>query len=547
MGDYRVGMYLRLSKDDLRAGESASIENQRILLTKHIDEKGWKLEDSYIDDGWSGTNFQRPAFQRMMQDVQNKRINLLLVKDLSRIGRNYLEVGRLTEETLPALGCRFIALNDSVDTQFDDNDMAVYRNLFNEFYSKDTSKKVRAVKKSLMERGLFLGTYAPFGYMKDPKDKHRLIIDNETAPIVRRMFQMRASGHSFRSIATTFNAERVTPPRDMYYNRKGTQSTYKTNNLWSDTCVKVILRNEVYIGHMVQGKRCSQSYKTHKLVPKPEEQWIRVRNTHEPLIALEVWETAYKLDKGQFKPRKLANGERNMFVGLLKCGDCGFNMKLCRDSKKKKDGSVTERISFICGNYARSGKTACTVHTIYENVLTELLLTTIRNHAKLVTYDEKRVTDNILQTKNQESVVILSTCKSELRNFENRLTQLEGIMKTLYEDRISGIVTDGVFKTLMTKYEHERAEKSEAIEIAKQRITQCERERNDVDAWTKTIRKYTNIETLSADILIELIDRIEIFGSQIIDGKRVCRIKIVYRFVGDISTAFRGNGGEADE
>lgn len=270
MGDktYQAGLYLRLSKDDLRAGESVSIENQRLLLTKYITEQGWELKETYVDDGYSGTNFQRPGFQRMMRDAEDKIINVIVVKDLSRIGRNYIEVGKLTDETLPALGCRFIALNDSVDTMLGDNDMAVYRNLFNEFYSKDTSKKVRTVKKACMERGQFLGTYAPFGYMKDPLDKHHLIIDEETAHIVRRMFQMRCAGQSFRSIAVQFNGEHIPSPKEIYYRRAGRENPAKENGIWNESTVKVILRNEAYIGHMVQGKSGTISYKNLNLFIK---------------------------------------------------------------------------------------------------------------------------------------------------------------------------------------------------------------------------------------------------------------------------------------
>ena len=538
--DYKAGLYVRLSKDDLRAGESVSIENQRLLLTNHCNEEGWEIKDTYVDDGWSGTNFQRPAFQRMMQDVRDGRINLIIVKDLSRLGRNYIEVGKLTEDTLPGLGCRFIALNDSVDTMMGDNDMAVYRNLFNEFYSKDTSKKVRAVKKACMNQGKYLGTYAPLGYKKDPEDKHHLVPDDETAPIVRRMFQMRCQGASFRSIATTFNEERIPSPKEIYYRRKNKRNPAKENGIWNESTVKVILRNEVYIGHMVQGKTGTISYKNHKLVGKPEEQWIRVENTHTPLISLEQWETVRMLDEKGYKPRKCSNGAQSMFVGILRCADCGFTMKACTEKGSRKDGSEYRRVSFICGNYARSGKTACTVHTISESALTELVLHDIRADAHRVEWDEQRVIQQILATKSRESLSYLAAYKEELKSAEARLIQLTTIMQTLYEDKMAGVVTDSMFQNLMPKYEQERLDKTETVKILRDKVDRSERQWCDADAWVRAIRGYAELDTLSQETLLELIERIDVSEPVWVDNQRECRVNIVYRFVGDVSESLAG-------
>lgn len=537
MGDivYKAGLYLRLSKDDERSGESASIENQRLMLTKYAEEQGWEIGEIYIDDGWSGTNFQRPAFQRMLTDAKDRRINLIAVKDLSRLGRNHIEVGRLTDDVFPELGVRFVAVNDRVDSLLGEDDMAAYRNLFNEFLSKDTSRKVRSVKKSCMERGKYLGTYAPLGYKKDPADKHHLIVDEETAHIVRRMFEMRAGGQSCRSITLTFNEERIPSPKGFYYSRKGKKNPNRENGIWNDSTVKVILRNEVYIGHMVQGKNGTISYKNHKMVAKPEEQWIRVENTHEPLVDLKTWDTVRLLDQKAYKPRRDSSGESNMFTGILKCADCGFNMRANIDKGIRKDGSEYRYVSFICGNYARSGKTACTVHTIYEHVMTQLILEEIRAYARLAAYDEQRVEDAILQTKSRESIAYLATYQRELKAAEERLVQLDSVIRTLYEDRVRGVITDSMFKNLMPKYEREREDKTAAVKLLREKVQKSRREWCDVSAWTQTIRRYTELETLSADILLELLDRIEVFEAEKLGKQRVCRIRIIYRFVGDVS------------
>jgi len=533
---YIVGIYVRLSKDDERAGESVSIENQKLLLTKYVEEQGWELKEIFTDDGYSGTNFNRPAFQRMLQDAKDKRINLILVKDLSRLGRNYIEVGKLTDETLPELGCRFIALNDSVDTFAGDNDMMVYRNLFNEFYSRDTSKKVRTVKKACAESGKYLGTYAPYGYKKSPDNKHKLIVDEELAPVIKRIFTLRCQGKGYRSIASILNEDRVPSPKEVYYQRKGGENT-SSNGLWNEVTLQKIIRNEVYIGHMVQGKTGTVSYKTHKIVGKPEEEWIRVENTHQPIIDSETWNTVCAIDEKKYKPRKTTGNGTNMFVGLLKCADCGSSMRFHAEKGTHKDGSPFSYNSFMCGNYARSGKHACTVHTIYESALTELVLHDIRAKAQLVACDEQSVIDQILRTKNKESIAYLATYKRELKASEARLVELENIVRSLYEDRVKGNIPDAMFKSLMPKYEQERIDKTESIKILREKVTSSERQWDDVSVWAGIIQKYIALETLESKILLELIDKIEVFEARRVDGKRICDVRIYYRFVGDISQA----------
>ena len=253
---YNVGIYCRLSNDDERDGESVSIENQKLLLQRYVRERGWNEVDTYVDDGYSGTNFQRPGVQRLIADAKAGRINVILVKDLSRFGRNYIEFGQYTDYLFPSIGCRFIALNNGIDTMSNDGstDVMCFLNLFNEFYSRDTSKKVKAVKKACAENGKYMGTYPPIGYKRDPLDKHHFIIDEETAPLVRRIFAMRASGMAFRKIATTLNAEGVQPPGELYYQRQGRTDPRRVNHLWNESTVKVMIRNEAYIGNMVQGK-----------------------------------------------------------------------------------------------------------------------------------------------------------------------------------------------------------------------------------------------------------------------------------------------------
>jgi DNA invertase Pin-like site-specific DNA recombinase len=545
---YKAGIYLRLSKDDERAGESVSIENQRMLLTKYAEDRGIDIKNEYADDGWSGTNMNRPAFRRMMRDAEDHVINMIIVKDLSRVGRNYIEVGRLTEETLPRLGCRFVALNDSVDSILGENDMMVYRNLFNEFYSKDTSKKVRAVKQACMRQGKYLGAYAPIGYKKDPMNKHHLIIDEETAPIVRRIFSLRREGMGQRAISNLLNAEHILSPRELYYSRIGKENPCNTNGLWNKDSVKAILSNEVYLGNLVQGRHGTVSYKNHSMVKKAEEQWVRVENTHEPLVSQADWETVRSLDGRNYRPRPDADGETRMFTGLLRCADCGFNLRAHISNDKRKDGSINRRVAYICGNYARSGKAACTVHMVQEPALVQLVLDEIREHAALAAFNEERVVNAILHSKNKETLSLNALHRQQLKMSGERLTELDRVMRTLYEDRVNGVISETIFKDMMTGFERERAVKESELADLRSKVEQCERDVCDVGAWVSAIRKYSALEELTQAILLELIDCIEVFEPESIGKQRICNIRVHYRFVDCVSDALgEEEGGGADE
>ena len=447
---YNVGIYCRLSNDDERDGESVSIENQKLLLQSYVRQRGWNEIAVYCDDGYSGTNFDRPGVKRLIEDAKAKKINLILVKDLSRFGRNYIEFGQYTDYLFPSLGCRFIALNNGIDTMSDNGstDVMCFLNLFNEFYSRDTSKKVKAVKRACAESGKFMGTYPAYGYKRDPEDKHHLVIDEETAPTVRRIFAMRAAGTGFRAIAVTLNEEGVLPPGALYYQRKGRSDPRNVNHKWAETTVKALIRSEVYIGNMVQGKTGTLSYKSRKLINKPEEEWIRVEGTHEPIISREVWDTVVSIDKKKVRKTPPTDGIRSIFTGLVYCADCGFKMRNHIERFTYKDGTPGRYSSFICGNYARSGKSACTIHSIYENVLEELVLTDIREKARFVECDGERLAEQISRMKEKESRSRVISYEQELKAAAARMIELERLMQNLYEDKCTGTIPQTVFQTL---------------------------------------------------------------------------------------------------
>ena len=536
---YNVGIYCRLSNDDERDGESVSIENQKLLLQNYVRQRGWNEIDTYVDDGYSGTNFDRPGVKRLIEDAKTKRINVILVKDLSRFGRNYIEFGQYTDYLFPSLGCRFIALNNGIDTESTNGstDVMCFLNLFNEFYSRDTSKKVKAVKKACAENGKFMGTYPAYGYRRDPADKHHLMIDEDTAPIVRRIFEMRAAGAGFHAIAVALNEEGIPSPGVLYYQRKGQSDPRCVNHKWADQTVKRIVRNEVYIGNMVQGKTGTMSYKSRKLVGKPEEEWIRVEGTHSPIISQELWDTVVSIDQKKVRKSPAVDGYKSIFTGLVYCADCGFKMRNQVEKFTYKDGRAGRYSSFICGTYSRSGKGACTVHTIYEKVLTQLVLEDIREKARFAKHDPERLVQQIMRMKDKEAGSRLSSYEQELKTSVARLSELERLMQNLYEDKCTGTIPQTVFQTLMQKYEAERAEKVGAIPELKRKVENYLENQADASRWLAIIRQYTELTELDESILFELVDRIEVGETKKINGQRICDIRVYYRYVGNVDAA----------
>ncbi|MCL2169598.1 MAG: recombinase family protein [Defluviitaleaceae bacterium] len=525
---YKVGIYARLSKEDTRSEESVSIENQKLLLVKHVKEMGWELVEIYQDDGFSGTNQNRPALQRLLEDVKTGRINTVLIKDLSRLGRNYLEVGNFSEVLLPQYGCELVSLNEKID------EMAVFRNWFNELHSRNTSIKVKAVKKMFAQDGKFGGAYAPYGYKKSPENKHKLIPDELTAPIIKKIFELRASGAGYNSIARTLNQEGITSPRDYFYRQKGEENHRRESHVWGSVSLAGILQNEVYIGNMVSMKYGSESYKSHRLVDKPKEDWIRVENTHEALIDRELWGRVQTLREKRYKPRPNKKGNTNMFTGIMICADCEMKMRHATQRRTRKSGKLYEHSNFACATYSSSGHIGCTPHIIAEKTLHEIVLGQIRSHAMLVKMNENRIMDNIMSQHTAENAASKKTFASELKTHNKRLAMLDKLIEKLYEDRLTGAIPETVFKNLIQKYEQERIERGQTVKTLKTRIANIKENTATANLWTKQIKQFTKIEQLDAEILLMLIDKIIVYEPKVIDGLRVCEIQIVYNHVGNM-------------
>ena len=532
---YNVGVYARLSREDERENESVSVENQKEMLIRHVREQGWNLYSVYVDDGHSGTSFDRPGLNRMIADATDKKINLILCKDLSRFGRDYIEVGRYTDYVFPAIGCRFIALQDGVDTLSKNNDLLmIFKNVINDAFARDTSNKIKAVKHSTFKTGKYIGCYAPYGYIKDPDDHHRLIIDEPAAVIVRRIFDMRYLGYGFRRIASILNEDKITTPKDHYYQREERPNPYRQNHLWNDVTIRVILRNEVYIGNMVQNKTGNLSYKNKKLIQKPKSEWVRVERTHEPIIPLEVWEQVCKIDNAPARPKRTGNGEISLFGGLVCCLDCGFAMRYQQEQHKRKNGNMVVYKSYMCGNYSRSGKGACSSHIIYIDRLAEIVIADIKQKAAMVEHDEDSLLERVGNRRAAESQSQLAALNAAKRTAENRRAELERLIQSLYEDKVKKVISEDVCARLINQYETERREKTEYAQTITEQIEGFQTEQSNIQEWIKLIRQFNDVETLDRDILLKLISKVEIGEREVIGNQKQREIRIYYKFVGYI-------------
>jgi len=535
MQTYNVGIYTRLSRDDERAGESVSIENQREMLTRYVKEQGWNLYSTYVDDGISGTSFDRPGLNRMIADATDKKINLILCKDLSRFGRDYIEVGRYTDFIFPAIGCRFVALNDGVDTIHKNNDMMmVFKNVMNDFYARDTSNKIKAVLHSAHKAGKFVGCRTHFGYIRDPNDKHKLIIDPEAAAIVRRIFDMRYQGYGHKRIAQTLNDEKVITPRAYQYRRDGRPNPFHDSGFWNDVTIRQILQNEFYIGHMVQNKTGNTSYKNKKTIQKPPEEWVKVENTHEPIISLEIWERAYQMAHDPTRPKRTKYGEISPYAGFINCLDCGFAMRYQKKQQTFKNGNVATYESYMCGSFSRSGKQACTSHYIPVPLLNEIVIADIRQKAAMIEHDEQDLLERVGQKKAAENQSQLAALSATKRAAEKRRAELERLIQSLYEDKVNGKILEDVCARLINQYEAERRENAEQSQALTVQIESFQMEQSNTREWIDIIRQYRSLEAIDRDILTKLINKIEVGEREIIDGQKQREIRIHYKFVGYI-------------
>ena len=538
MEDYKVGLYLRLSRDDKNSdSESMSISNQRTMLMDFTAERGWHVEDIYIDDGISGTTFERPSFKRMVADIEKKRINTVIVKDLSRLGRNYVKVGEYTDFFFPQHHVRFIAVTENIDSD-KDNDIAGFLNVVHEHYAKDVSRKVRTSKRTLMKKGFFLGSQPPLGYVKSPDDKHQLIIDEHGAAIVRRLFHMYAIGYTARHIADTFNQEGVLSPREYYFKLIGKPNPYTNETLlWGNATVMRILSNQVYIGHMCSGKRRNRSFKLKQRDVVPQDEWIVVENTHEPIINYVTWTRIQELlmqNKSNTKARTVKNESNKLpalFAGKLKCADC----KAVMHYTSSTSGKYKTYYKYRCSTYTNQGKTACGFNSIREVELNALVLNDIRRLSELIRTNGDEMLQVLLDLNSRTKQNGHAKKNKVIRGIQAEVKDVSNRIDLLLDERMSGNVSDAMFKQLMAKYESRQNELASGLSELKAEQSIVKNDTDNIRHLMERFAKCAYIEDLDRNIVCELIDFIWVFKKEKVGKGYRQKIGIHYNFVGELS------------
>ena len=524
-----TALYARLSKDDDLVGDSNSIVHQKEILAKYAKEHGFTNIEFYVDDGFSGTNFNRPDFQRMMADAEEGKISTVIVKDMSRFGRDYIMVGYYTEIYFSNLDIRFIAINDNVDSNIQtENDLTPFKNVFNEWYARDTSKKIRAVFKAKGNSGKHLSTNPPFGYKKDPNDKDKWIIDDEAAATVRRIFQMYVDGYRISEIGHKLTEEKVETPI-LYYMNRGIKTNARSEypEIWDLMSIKYILSQTAYAGHTVNFQTAVKSYKTKKQIRLPKEDWIIYRNTQEPIIDEKTFETVQQMRK--VKRALTKYNEPNMFSGLLYCADCGNHLTIQRVARNRKMDN------FSCATYRKKKKGLCSCHRILVSDLETIVKKDLQKVCEYVFLHEKEFTDEYLSGSKKETVKFQSKTKADLKRLYERQEDIGRIIRKLYEDNVCGRITDERFDFLAKSYEDEGNDLKTKIQELKNALASSVQEEEKLSKFLKVVKSYTKIEELTPEILNSFIEKIYIGETEKYDGRKMQEVEIIYKFVGAIN------------
>ncbi len=524
-----TALYARLSKDDDLVGDSNSIVHQKEILAKYAKEHGFTNIEFYVDDGFSGTNFNRPDFQRMMADAEEGKISTVIVKDMSRFGRDYIMVGYYTEIYFSNLDIRFIAINDNVDSNIQtENDLTPFKNVFNEWYAKDTSKKIRAVFKAKGNSGKHLTTNPPFGYKKDPNDKDKWIIDDEAAATVRRIFQMYVDGYRISEIGHKLTEEKVETPI-LYYMNRGIKTNARSEypEIWDLMSIKYILSQTAYAGHTVNFQTAVKSYKTKKQVNLPRNQWVIFRNTQEAIIDEKTFETVQQMRKT--KRARTKYNEPNMFSGLLYCADCGNHLTIQRVARNRKMDN------FSCATYRKKKKGLCSCHRILVSDLETIVKNDLQKVCEYVFLHEKEFTDEYLSGSKRETVKFQAKTKAELKRLSERQEEIGKIIRKLYEDNVNGRITDERFDFLAKSYEDEGKELKTKIQEFKNALDSSVQDEEKLSKFLKVVKSYTKIEELTPEILNSFIEKIYIGETEKYDGRKMQEVEIIYKFIGAIN------------
>lgn len=528
MSILRTALYCRLSKDDMLQGDSESIKTQKAMLTQYAKEHGFLIVEVYVDDGWSGLNFQRPDFNRMLDDIEAGKIDVVITKDLSRLGRDHLKVGHFTEIYFPMKNVRYIAVNDGVDTANKNNDIAALKNVMNEFYSRDNSRKIRSSIRARAKAGLYRTSFNPIGYRKSPDNHNKLIVDGETAWIVKRIFELANAGMGAHKIAKTFREEQVPCPSWWLHSRGERDYSQRFENPankyeWSHTVIRNIIANPLYLGHTVMCKTESIfKVGTFKKVPKADQ--IRVENTHEPLVSQELFDGANA--KILSRRRDTTDNFVSPFSGLVKCGTCGKALGLRYWGKDRHH-------IYVCTTYAHDTK-ACSDHRIYYEDLYNAVLADIQYHARLAYEDRDKAVALAMKMNAKADGNKGKSNESKLKQAKKRYDEVTRLFDRLYEDSLSGRISNDNFTRLIDKYQTEQEQLLGQIQNLENALQEVKDSQTNAVQWAALMADYVGIRELTAENLNLLVERIEVFDRTETDGEAEQVIRICYRFGGYI-------------
>ena len=539
-GDYmkqpniNTAIYMRLSRDDDNYGDSVSIETQRTILTQFARENGFHVVDEYVDDGWSGTNFERPSFQKMMDDIESGRVNCIITKDLSRFGREHVMMDYYLEYYFPEKKVRYIAVSDGEDTEKGLSDFVPFKNLFNEWFAKDTSRKIKTSMNAKFRAGEHTCAYAPIGYKKNPDIKNKLMIDEETRWIVKKIFELALLGNGASKIMKLLIADRVPTPSYLNYKRFGTFSNIYADAPeekaweWNIGQVKSILKDETYIGNSVHYRQTKASFKSKRRVYRDRSEWLTVEGTHEPIISKSDFDNV----QGQLASRRREKKDftTQVFAGLLKCSGCGWALTYA--THKRKDGTYGY---YKCGKYSMYGKGYCSNHHIHYDTLYAYVLSRLQYWSKQAHTDEEKLLKKLLNAGDRESGAIRKKQENDLKRAEKRRAELDNLFTRLYEDWVAGRITEYNFNMLSAKYQDEQAQLDEQLNGLKAKLNETRQTSTDAEKWISYIRETAYPTELTAPLLNTLIEKIVVHDAvKVEDGTKEQEIEIYYRFIGKI-------------
>lgn len=523
--DAITALYCRLSQEDTLDGDSNSIINQKAILSKYASDNNYPSPQFYIDDGWSGTNFERPSFKEMIKDIEDGKVKNVIVKDMSRLGRDYLKVGYFSEIFFPDNDVRLIAINDGVDSFKGDNDFTPFRNLFNDFYAKDTSKKIRAVFKSKGMSGEHLGQPI-FGYMKNPDNKKEWIIDEPAAEVVRKIYDLCIDGKGPTQIAKILRKEKILTTKSYYTQAKG-KSLHDNPYHWNENSVIHILERMEYTGCTVNFKTYTKSYKLKKKLENPKENWAIFYGTQEPIISKEQWERVQELR--QSKRRNTKTNKQGLFSGLIFCADCGSKLHFA--TCKRFDSTQDH---YRCSQY-KGNTGSCTVHFIREETLKKIVLSQIFEVTAMMYDNADKFFNLVAKQQLDEQSKEIQNKKKQIAKFQKRIAELDKIFKRIYEDNITGAISHERFLKLSAEYENEQAELQKQINVFEEETNNFDRQQIDFRQFHEIVKKYVGIKELTPTIVNEFIKKIIVHAPDKSSGHRVQKIQIIFNFIGEFT------------